>query len=430
MINKIIIPGFYRISTIQNKDEQHVILQSLNGKEALFHILQSEVEMEENVIKDFDGQPSVGQRILLEMSETGKVKASRHEMGATPYQGADYQELGKEAFETIRRINLEKSGETIKLTGLDEGGLNDAIQRAGGRDALTLSLIKAVSKATSNLSLVEHIVWQYIKSDDAIHCFVHIPSSLERIGSFAENLFNPLFSTSTPHVFFKEYVGEKYKNGLCGRRVLVLGESLFCKYDGQGNHERCPFFGVCTDTSIKNSSAFDQKCPYEEDGPLSEVVVNNVKNFLLSPEGKGISSYLNFTDLMKAAGIVHGKEDLFERIVLYDFLQFYAPLRNIKPSFFSDRDDLAFEEIVRKHDPQLIIIWGVKVGDHIKAEGKFPAEDIQGADPDYIFRKKVAGRWRLFLCINHPSRRCNPWEAHVSQTKLVFHRTGPANASR
>ena len=55
--------------------------------------------------------------------------------------------------------------------------------------------------------------------------------------------------------FFVPFVGKKYKTGINGKKVLVLGASFYC------NKHDCPNFKDCTSHNIKDSSPYDKTCP-------------------------------------------------------------------------------------------------------------------------------------------------------------------------
>lgn len=55
--------------------------------------------------------------------------------------------------------------------------------------------------------------------------------------------------------FFEPYVGKRYAEGINGKQILVLGASFYC------DRVKCPFFASCTSVILKDSSAFDTKCP-------------------------------------------------------------------------------------------------------------------------------------------------------------------------
>lgn len=420
MITYFTIPGLSRIKPNLTPIKEQVVLQSLNGKAVIGSLLLSELKMDDAVIKDYDGMPSAGQDVYLEMTDDGKVKASGINRGEIPTENIDCQDLEPDALEAIRRFNLTEGGGVLNVNG----DLNESIEKAGGRGFHTDAMIKTVRNATKDMTVADHIIWQYLESDGRIYCEAHIPSSIGRIRVFAENLFDTKYSTSTPNVFFREHVGKDYKSGLGGKRVLVLGESLFCSKDGKGNHELCPFFQICTDTARKNSSAFNDKCPFS-DVSLSETVCHNVECFLAGNSEGDIISYQNFTNLMTDVGVVRSADELFSRVVFHDFMQFFSPEGSIQKEYLSERDDLAFEEIVQKYDPHVIVIWGTTVANRIKAKGKYPARNIRGIyDPNYIFNQKVAGRWRTFFSMYHPADRhgylSGSWDEHVRQAKLLF----------
>lgn len=411
---KIHVPGYYRVQPNFTKDDKQVVLLSLNGRTAISTILRSELQIDDTVVTDYDGELSIGQELFLFMSETGSVKATRvikEDFDNTIV--ADFKELGNEALGVIRRYDLAEHGGIIRIENLE-----DEIQEAGGRGYFTMSMIKTIQRKTPDLSVSEHIIWQYYLSEGAVMCLAYIPSSIQRVRFFSENLFNPMYNTTTPHVFFKEHVGKSYQKGITGHRVLVLGESLFC------DKVKCPFFPACTNTKVRNSSAFEEKCP-NSDVPLSESVQYNVDNFQKGTSEGDITSYANFTKLMEDIGAVSGKENLYESIVFYDFMQFFSPQRSISSEYLSERDDIAFEEIVHKHNPDIIIIWGTTVANRIKKRGRYQPRNIKGGyDLDYIFNQKIDGRWRSFFCIYHPSDShgylSDSWEKHVEQGKLIF----------
>ena len=56
--------------------------------------------------------------------------------------------------------------------------------------------------------------------------------------------------------FFTPWVGPEYNKGICGKKVLVLGASFYC------NKKYCKFFTECTNTEKKDSSKFNESCPY------------------------------------------------------------------------------------------------------------------------------------------------------------------------
>ena len=421
MKDYISILGFSRVQPNLTTQTDDVIFLRLIGNPDMGSLNQSSLEMEDNVVLDYDGQPSAGQDVYLTLTAEGKVKVSRE----TPVENSPEivccEDLGPEANNAIREFALSPSGGILKITG-GKDGLRVSIDKRG-KGNYTKALITQVN--TKGLSVFRHIIWQFVESEGKIICNAFIPSSIARIQNFGERLFDPKYFTVTPNVFFKEFVGEDYKKGLGGYRVLILGESLFCDKDGKGDHERCPFFQHCTDLARKNSSPFEEKCPFNSTDRLSDAVKYNVESFLKGTAEGEIKSYQTFTQLMCDIGVVRDAEELFSRVVFYDYLQFYSPERSIDPSYLSDRDDQAFEEIIKKYDPSVIIIWGTTVANRIKKGGKYPPRNIRGDyDINYIFNQKIAGKWRTFFSMYHPSDShgylSKTWNEHVSHGRLIF----------
>ena len=64
--------------------------------------------------------------------------------------------------------------------------------------------------------------------------------------------------------FFKPFVGKDYSRGISRKKILIVGASFYC------NHPDCQYFDDCTDTSKKDSSAYNYVCPYMTEGMALE----------------------------------------------------------------------------------------------------------------------------------------------------------------
>ena len=100
---------------------------------------------------------------------------------------------------------------------------------------------------------------------------------------FKSNIFAPgnakvLLFIMSKQLFFEPYVGNHYKEGIRGKKILVLGASFYC------NRVECPFFASCTSVILKDSSEYDNKCP--EYKPANNIVSKNrataVSDFMVS----------------------------------------------------------------------------------------------------------------------------------------------------
>jgi hypothetical protein len=60
-------------------------------------------------------------------------------------------------------------------------------------------------------------------------------------------------------VFFLPWIGENYKDGFCGHRLLVLGESHYNEWDGKGHELECGMTRDCVQDAINR--VYDSKKP-------------------------------------------------------------------------------------------------------------------------------------------------------------------------
>lgn len=54
--------------------------------------------------------------------------------------------------------------------------------------------------------------------------------------------------------FFKPFEGKKYKEGINGKKILVLGASFYCNWDGNDGRNKCEFFDECTNPMKRDST--------------------------------------------------------------------------------------------------------------------------------------------------------------------------------
>ena len=104
--------------------------------------------------------------------------------------------------------------------------------------------------------------------------------------------------------FFNPFKGEKYDEGICGKKLLVLGASFYC------DKKSCKYFDVCTDIINKDSSKFDTICPEyskDEKNPLklSEEPSNAIE--------ERYRAYQNFANFMQQF-IEDKNEDVWDRM--------------------------------------------------------------------------------------------------------------------
>jgi len=203
--------------------------------------------------------------------------------------------------------------------------------------------------------------------------------------------------------FFNPYIGPKYADGICGKKVLVLGASFYCNKDGKEGRPKCVFFEQCTDVKAKDSSAFNTKCPeyskYNwklEDSPY------------LSITEEDYPAYQRFGSFMQQF-LEKQDEDVWERVAFTDYVQFFLPIKDTLPSFFSKRDFNAFIETLCELQPNIVIVWGLPVTEEIrdnKDNNTYITDWERLPETDYYvchMRIPEVSHEMTLICCYHPS---------------------------
>lgn len=205
--------------------------------------------------------------------------------------------------------------------------------------------------------------------------------------------------------FFNPYVGENYEKGICGKRVLVLGASFYC------NQKGCEFFNECTSPDIKDSSKFDETCPYyakiEGHPKLSNEPSNAIDDC--------IKTYKVFAKVMYPF-IQNEKEydgydeySVWDRMAFTDYVQFFLPTKDTYPSYFSKRDYNAFIETLKELKPDVVIAWGLpittEIRDNIENNSMFTDLDKLPESEHYICHMRIEGvdHGITYISCYHPS---------------------------
>lgn len=145
---------------------------------------------------------------------------------------------------------------------------------------------------------------------------------------------------SSDMVHFLPWVGKNYSHGICGRKVLVLGESHYCANP-------------------------------EDDTPYitREVIAD------LLGSGSEHEAYKNtYTKFERAlAGKVldwRGKSELWNSVIFYNFVQTPMSGPRTAPSVDDFRkSDQAFFEVLEQYHPDCVIAWGKRLYDHLPPSG-------------------------------------------------------------
>ena len=205
--------------------------------------------------------------------------------------------------------------------------------------------------------------------------------------------------------FFKPFKGAEYDKGICGKKVLVLGASFYCpKTD-------CEFWNECTNPEKKDSSKFDEICPYyaklEGHPKLSDEPTNAISDCIKTYKvfAKYIYQFFDDKDVIGQ----YDYDKVWNRLAFTDYVQFFLPTIKTHRSYFSKRDFNAFIEVLQKLKPDVVIAWGLPITTEIRDNSEnnsiFTDLDKLPETEYYICHMRVVGidHEITYVSCYHPS---------------------------
>ena len=206
--------------------------------------------------------------------------------------------------------------------------------------------------------------------------------------------------------FFKPFVGTNYKDGICGKKILVLGASFYC------NMTSCPYFAECTNPMTKDSSKFDKICP---DPMMKSKRLSNYPAVAIKYQYR---AYRNFARFIQ--GFI-GEEEILEtwdRMSFTDYLQFFSPTVITNKDYLSKRDFDAFIETVIELKPDVVVAWGVTIVEETREKNDYVFDKDKLAESEYyLCHMRIPGISHDIALVNcyHPSSRC--WYQDMEKLK-------------
>ena len=190
------------------------------------------------------------------------------------------------------------------------------------------------------------------------------------------------------------WVGQNYEQGdySHGKRVLVLGESHYCE---------------------------------SPDEFVPEITINIIKD-LLDPNSEHEAYKNTYTKFAKAYSGIFGKLEesdkvrIWHSLAFYNYVQFPITGPRTAPTEQEFRDsEAAFWDVLEYLQPDLIIVWGQRLYNHLPDSGHqgpdVPAGDGKSVETwEYTL---LNGHTVRVLPINHPSSGFNPEKWH----KVISH---------
>ena len=188
------------------------------------------------------------------------------------------------------------------------------------------------------------------------------------------------------NVFFTPYIGPDYQQGYQGKKILALGESHYINDDEEGRDHFRNYPQLKDFTNDMIRSYFDylrrkQQNPNEKQ------------------EQGWMRTYTKFARAfhngdLSYAGII----SLWEHIAFYNYIQEPAPNTRVSPAKeLFVKYEAPFWEVVRACQPDLIIIWGLRLWDNLPFKKESHSE--------HLFRISATANDLsvLALPITHPS---------------------------
>ena len=208
--------------------------------------------------------------------------------------------------------------------------------------------------------------------------------------------------------FFKPFEGEHYKEGIQGKRILVVGASCYCS-----KKEECKYFSECTNSEKKDSSKFDDDCP---DYKGKKTKLSDEPTTIISQDYPAPHNFALFIQKFV------GEEDTWttwKRMAYTEYLQFISPTSKTCGSYLSERDFKAFEETIIELQPHIIVVWGKTIIKDIRIRGEkntyiYDCEELKDTN-NYICHMKVPGVNHNITLVNcyHPSDIYRHWSNNL-----------------
>lgn len=199
--------------------------------------------------------------------------------------------------------------------------------------------------------------------------------------------------------FFKPFVGNKYQEGINGKKILVVGASFYC------NHRECQYFKKCTNAKRKDSKLYDDCCPeYQKFG--KHLHDEPTYCILDAPQ-----TYKNFVECISKLCGCNTYEESWSRLAFTNYVQFFLPstgssFRETRLSDLSERDFKAFNETLVELQPDIVIIWGCVFNSRLREKNEFLVRKTELDETEwYVCHIKIPDVAHEIALINpyHPS---------------------------
>ncbi len=189
------------------------------------------------------------------------------------------------------------------------------------------------------------------------------------------------------NIYFRPWVGKNYSTtGYKGKKILVLGESHYCK-----EHEKyCP---TCQRENMKESCS-----------SMTDEVVNELASDYY---GQGyLQCFVCFERAVTGKELSQKeREEFWNGVMFYNYIQFSqtGPRTAPLPEHWGQSEP-AFQELLEQYMPDYIIVWGARLYDGLPDLGGVGSKlTIDGLGSTDVWTYTVKGKQIPALKVHHPS---------------------------
>lgn len=214
--------------------------------------------------------------------------------------------------------------------------------------------------------------------------------------------------------FFRPFIGNKYQEGIRGKKILVVGASFYC------DHTECKYFSECTDEERKDSSSFDKLCPeYMKTGKL----LHNEPSYCIEDVPR---TYKIFASYITKFIENDSYAEAWNHVAFTNYVQFFLPckgdsFRETRITDLSERDFYAFNETLVELQPDIVIIWGCIFNSRLREQNQYLVDKGELDRTEwYVCHIKLPTIEREIAMINpyHPSS--SAWSLNIKVFDKYF----------
>ena len=193
------------------------------------------------------------------------------------------------------------------------------------------------------------------------------------------------------HVKFRPWVGENYHtDGIFGKKILVLGESHYCKEDKNRN-PACIALGHCS------YDCMNEDC-YSQTQDELEIISNNYTGERYQ------QSFMTTAKSVMGKELTNAEVSLFwKNVAFYNYMQ-HSQSGPTRPIEFNHDYSEAFRDVLESLMPDYIIVWGVRLWKNFLPgwNGVRSEITLENGDKAPAWTYNIKGKEIHAICVHHP----------------------------